>query len=343
MKALVLHGVRDLRVEDRPTPDPGPGQVLVRIRSVGVCGSDVHYYTHGRIGDQVVRSPMVPGHEASGEVAALGPGVEGLAAGARVAIEPALSCGRCEFCRTGRPNICPQVVFRSTPPNDGLMSEFAALSAEQCVPIPAALSFDEGAMLEPLQVAVHAANLAGVVPGETAAVIGCGAIGLGCLAMARAAGAGRILATDRLDYRLAMARELGADETVNVGRADPVRTVKDLTGGRGADLVFECTNKAAGAPQAYDVAAIAGRVVLVGIPQEDTITLDAHEYRRKELRVQYVRRSRQAARQALVLLGAGRIRVKPWVTHTFALKDAAKAFEMVDKYADGVLKAVVHP
>jgi L-iditol 2-dehydrogenase len=198
-------------------------------------------------------------------------------------------------------------------------------------------------MLEPLQVAVHATNLAGVAPGETAAVIGCGAIGLGCLEMARAAGAGRILATDRLDYRLAMARELGADETVNVGRADPVRTVKDLTGGRGADLVLECTNKAAGAPQAYDVAAIGGRVVLVGIPEEDTITLDAHEYRRKELRVQYVRRSRQAARQALVLLGAGRLRVKPWVTHTFALEGAAKAFEMVDKYADGVLKAVVHP
>jgi L-iditol 2-dehydrogenase len=343
MKALVLHGVRDLRVEERPKPEPGPGQALVRIRSVGVCGSDVHYYTHMRIGDQVVTRPMIPGHEAAGEVAALGPGVEGVATGDRIAIEPARSCGRCEFCRTGRPNICPQVVFRSTPPNDGLMCEFAAIEAAQGLPVPDAISFDEAAMLEPLQVAVHAANLSGLVPGETVAVIGCGAIGLGCLEMARAGGAGRILATDRFDYRLALARKLGADETIHAERADPVKTLKHLTAGRGADLVFECTNRAAGAPQAYDAAAIGGRVILVGIPEEDTITLDAHEYRRKELRVQYVRRSRHAARAAIALLAAGRLQVKPWVTHTFALKDAAKAFEMVDKYADGVLKAVVRP
>ena len=343
MKALVLHGIRDLRVEERPEPEAGPGEVLVRVRAVGLCGSDVHYYTHGRIGDQVVERPQVPGHEAAGEVAALGEGVAGLSVGDRVAIEPALPCGRCEFCTTGRPNVCPAVEFRSTPPHDGLMREYAPLKAEQCVPIPEGMSFEEAAMLEPLQVTVHASNLVGVRPGDTVAVVGSGSIGLGCMEMARVGGAGRIVVTDRLDYRLGLARKLGADETVNVTEEAPVEAVARLTGGRGADVVFECTNRAAGAPQAYGLAAVGGRVALVGIPEEDEIVLDAHTARRKELRVQYVRRSRHAARQAIALVASGRLDVASWVTHRFGLADAAKAFELVEQYADGVLKAVVAP
>ncbi|MBL7140998.1 MAG: alcohol dehydrogenase catalytic domain-containing protein, partial [Planctomycetes bacterium] len=221
MKALVLHGIRDLRVEEWPEPEADPGQVKVRVRAVGVCGSDVHYYTHGRIGDQVVREPMIVGHEGAGEVVDVGDGVTGLKVGQRVTLEPAHSCGQCEWCRTGKPNVCPNVKFCSTPPNNGLMCEFAVLSAEQCIPIPDALSFEEAAMLEPLQVSVHAANLMGVVPGETAAVVGVGCIGLGCMEMARAGGASRIIVTDKLGYRLDLARDLGADETVNVSEEDP--------------------------------------------------------------------------------------------------------------------------
>ena len=343
MKALVLHGVGDLRVDEVPEPEPGPGQVKVRVRAVGVCGSDVHYYTHGRIGSQVVREPIIVGHEGAGEVVALGDGVEGLAEGQRVAIEPARSCGRCEWCTTGRPNICPNVRFCSTPPVDGLMCEFAVLEAHQCIPIPDALSFEEAAMLEPLQVSVHAANLIGLVPGETVAVVGAGCIGLGCMELARAGGAGRVVVTDRLAYRLDLARRLGADETVNVAEADPVEAVKALTDGRGADLVFECTNRAEGAPQAYGLAAIGGRVCLVGIPEEDHITLDAHGPRRKELRVQYVRRSRHAARQAVTLVATGKVDVASWVTHRVGLEGAREVFETVARYADGVLKAVVLP
>jgi threonine dehydrogenase-like Zn-dependent dehydrogenase len=183
----------------------------------------------------------------------------------------------------------------------------------------------------------------GVVPGETVAVVGAGAIGLGCMEMARVAGAGRTIVTDRLDYRLALAKRLGADETVSVKKGDPVAAVKKLSDGRGADLVFECTNKAAGAPQAYEIAATGGRVCLVGIPEEDQIVLDAHNARRKELSVQYVRRSRHAARQAIGLVAAGRLDVASWVTHEFPLEEAPKAFDLVEHYADGVLKAVVHP
>lgn len=343
MKALVLHKIRDLRVEEVAKPKPGPGQVLVRVRAVGLCGSDVHYYTHGRIGEQVVKAPMIVGHEGAGEVAALGPGAEGLQVGQRLALEPALSCGRCEFCLTGRPNLCPKVKFCSTPPNNGLMCEYAVIEAHQCIPIPDALSWDEAAMLEPLQVGVHANNLARVLPDETVAVVGAGCIGLGCMQVARVAGAGRLIATDKLDYRLKLARKLGADETINVDKKDPLAEVQRLTGGRGADVVFECTNRAAGAPQAWSLAAIGGRVIMVGIPEEDEITIDAHTPRRKELRVQYIRRSRHAARQAIDLVASGRIDVATWVTHRVPLARAKKAFDMVADYADGVLKAVILP
>ena len=335
--------MRDLRVEERPKPKPGPGQVLVRVRAVGLCGSDVHYFTHGRIGEQVVRAPMIVGHEGAGEVAALGPGVTGLVVGQRCAIEPANSCGHCEFCQTGRPNLCPAVKFCSTPPIDGLMCEFAVMEQHQCVPIPDSISWDEAAMLEPLQVGVHAVNLACVRPDETVAVVGAGCIGLGCMETARVAGAGRLIVTDKLDYRLKLARKLGATDTINVGKKDPLEEVKRLTDGRGADLVFECTNRAAGAPQAWSLAGIGGRVIMVGIPEEDEIVQDSHSPRRKELRVQYVRRSRHAGRQAMDLVAAKRIDVASWVTHRVPLAEAVKAFEMVESYADGVLKAVIVP
>ena len=343
MKALVLHGIRDLRVEDRPKPKPGPGQVLVRVRAVGLCGSDVHYYTHGRIGDQVVRKPMIVGHEGAGEVAALGPGVKDLKVGQRLALEPAIPCGQCEFCVTGKPNLCPNVRFFATPPIDGIMCEFALVERHQCVPIPDALSWDEAAMLEPLQVGVHAVNLARVRPDETVAVVGVGCIGLGCMQMARIGGAGRIIVTDRLDYRLKLARKLGADETINIEKEDPVAAVMRMTGGRGVDLVFECTNRAAGERQAWLLAGIGGRAIMVGIPEEDETTLDAHPPRRKELLVQYVRRSRHAMQQAIDLVAGKRLNVAAWVTHHASLAKAAKAFEMVAGYRKGVLKAVIRP
>jgi L-iditol 2-dehydrogenase len=343
MKALVLHGIGDLRVDELPKPKPGRGQVLVRVRAVGLCGSDVHYYTHGRIGDQVVTRPMIVGHEGAGQVAGLGPGVNDLKVGQRLALEPANSCGHCEWCTTGRPNLCPSVKFCSTPPYDGLMCEYAVLERHQCVPIPDSMSFEEAAMLEPLQVGVHATNLIGVRAGETVAVVGVGSVGLGCMEMARVCGAGRIIVTDKLGYRLRLARRLGADDAVNVDKRNPAEAVMELTGGRGADLVFECTNRGAGAPQAYDLAAIGGRVCLVGIPEEDKITLDTHRPRRKELLIQYVRRSRHAARQAITLVASGRLDVKSWITHRASLKNAKKAFDMVAHYGDGVLKVVVLP
>ncbi|MCX5683216.1 MAG: zinc-binding dehydrogenase, partial [Planctomycetota bacterium] len=199
------------------------------------------------------------------------------------------------------------------------------------------------AMLEPLQVGVHANNLVRVRPGDTITVTGAGCIGLGCMQVACASGASRIIVTDKLDYRLKLARKLGATDTVSVDKKDPLAEVTRMTGGRLADIAFECTNRGPGAPQAWSLAGIGGRVVMVGIPEEDEIAIDSHQPRRKELLVQYVRRSRHATRQAIDLVASKRVDVASWVTHRVPLAKAQKVFDMVEAYGGGVLKAVILP
>ena len=343
MKAAVLYDKRDMRVEDRPRPEPQGSQVLIRVRAVGVCGSDVHYWTEMCIGDQVVKAPQAVGHEFSGEIAEVGPEVRHLKekVGRRVCIEPGLSCGKCRQCREGRPNCCPNVVFYGTPPVEGALQEFVLAEAEQCTALPEGMSYGEAAMLEPLQVGIHAFNLVPCVPGDWVVIIGAGSIGLACLAMVHAAGATRIIVTDKLDYRLDLARKLGATHTINVTREDPLEAAGKLTDGLGADVVYEATNTAEGLPQALAVARIAGRVAAIGIPPVDEITIPASHPRRKQLTVQFVRRSAHSIRQALELVATGKVDVKPWITHRFPLERATEAFELVDRYGDGVLKAVI--
>lgn len=341
MKAAVLHAKRDMRVESRPEPKPAAGQVAVRVRAVGVCGSDVHYYKEMQIGDQVIRKPQPVGHEFAGEVAEIGPGVTNVRVGQRVAIEPGRPCHECRQCREGRPNCCPNVVFYGTPPVEGSLQELVLADAEQCIAIPDEMSFAEAAMLEPLQVGVHAYNLVHCRPGDWVAIVGAGSIGLSCLAMAHAAGATRIIVTDKLDYRLDIARKLGATHTVNVARHDPLEAVLKVTDGLGADVVYEATNSAEGLDQALSLAVIAGRVAAIGIPPVDEVMFSTHHPRRKQLCVQWIRRSAHTIRQALELVAAGKVDVKPWITHRFPLDKVTEAFELVDGYKDGVLKAVI--
>lgn len=341
MKCAVLFGKRDMRIVERPTPAPTGSQALIRVRAVGVCGSDVHYYNEMCIGDQVIESPQAVGHEFAGEVVSFGPQAEGLKAGMRVAIEPARPCGRCRQCLEGRPNCCPKVIFYGTPPIEGSLQEYVLAEAEQCIPIDDDMSFAEAAMLEPLQVGIHAFNLVPSRPGDWVAIVGCGSIGLACLEMVRNAGATRIVMTDKLDYRLDLARKLGATATVNVTREEAATSVRAATDGQGADVVYEATNSPEGLPQAVNIAAIGGRVAAIGIPKGDTIILPASAPRRRELNVQFVRRSAHSIRQALELVRSGKINLRPWITHRFSLDQASEAFELVDSYGDGVLKAVI--
>lgn len=341
MKAAVLYAKRDIRIEDRPEPVAKGTQVKIRVRAVGVCGSDVHYYTEMAIGDQVIKKPQPVGHEFSGEVVAVGQAVKRVKVGQRVAIEPGLPCHECRQCREGRPNCCPNVRFYGTPPIEGSLQEFVLADQEQCTEIPADMSFAEAALLEPLQVGIHAYNLVPCRPGDWVAIVGSGSIGLSCLAMAHAAGATRIIVTDKRAYRLAIARKLGATHTIDVSKEDPLAAAKKLTDGLGAEVVYEATNGVDGLAQALGLAAIGARVAAIGIPPVDQITIAASQPRRKQLNVQFVRRSAHSIRQALELVATGKIDIKPWITHRLPLARVAEAFELVDGYRDGVLKAVI--
>jgi len=341
MRAARLHGIRDLRLEAIPLPAPGPGQLLLKVAAVGVCGSDVHYYLHGQIGSQIVTAPIILGHEFSAWVAELGPGVEGFQAGQLVAVEPAISCGECEPCLHGHPNLCPHVRFCGTPPIDGVFADYTIMPAENCFPLPPELDPMEGALLEPLGIAIHTVDLAHLQVGQTVAILGGGPIGLLIAAVARAAGASSVYVTEPLAYRRQFALDYVADAALDPNETDVVAEIDRLSKGHGVDIAFE----AAGAPdtpqQAAAVVRIGGKVLLAGIPPDDTITLNASTVRRKGLTIKLVRRMKHTYPRAIRLVQSGVVDVKPLATHVFPLARIVEAFELVSAYDDGVLRAIV--
>jgi L-iditol 2-dehydrogenase len=341
LRAARLHGIRDLRLEELPRPAPGRGEVLLRVAAVGVCGSDVHYYLAGRIGDQVIETPLILGHEFSAWVAEPGEGVEGLATGQLVAVDPAASCRRCEACQHGHPNLCPAVRFCGTPPVDGVLAEHTVAPAGNCFPLPEGFDPAEGALLEPMGVAIHSVDLAHLKPGQTVAVLGAGPIGLLAAAVARTAGAGAVYVTEPLAYRRQFALNYVADAALNPDETDVVAEIAHLTGGRGVDVAFEV----AGAPETPDQAAAVtragGRVILIGIPTDDTLTLTASTARRKGLTIKLVRRMKHTYPRAIRLAQSGAVNVESLATHRFPLERVAEAFEIVAAYDDGVLRAII--
>jgi L-iditol 2-dehydrogenase len=316
-----IHGPGDLRLHEEPVPEPGPGEALVRVTAVGVCGSDVHWWREGHIGGDVIAAPLILGHECAGVVES------GPRRGERVAIDPAIPCGRCECCEEGNPNLCRALRFAGHAPQDGAACPHIAWPETSLVPLPDALSDEEGAMLEPLGVALYAVDLGGVGPGMSVGVFGCGTIGLGVIQVARAAGATRILATElsRLPHRLEAARAGGATafEMSDGGEVDAIRRE---TGGHGVDVAFE----AAGDPEAVEAAIGAvkpgGRAILIGIPSEDRIAFTASEARRKDLTVRVVHRMKHTYPRAIRLVEGGRVDVRSLVTHRFPLAEVEKAY-----------------
>lgn len=354
MKAARLYGARDLRVEDVAAPTVRPGQVLVRPRAISVCGSDLHYYREGGIGESRTAQPLVLGHEMAGEIVALGPtaaahvgheaaGTEERAAlrpGMAVAIDPAMPCGHCEYCLEGNPNVCPQVRFAGTPPTDGGLQELLAWPSSLLYPLPGGMDLETGALLEPLGVAIHALDLAHVRLAQRVAVLGTGTIGLLVCQMARLAGASRVFATDLLPARLAAAQDFGAHETIDAGAADAVQVIRDRTGGAGVDVVIEC----AGAPetprQAVELVKPGGTVVLVGIPSDDRTTFPASPARRKGVTIKLSRRMKHVYPRAMALVEAGMVDLSRLVSHRFPLAQSDAAFLQLDE-DPAVIKAVI--
>ncbi len=341
MLAARLHRAFDLKIEEMPVPAPGEGEVLLGIKAVGVCGSDVHHYAEGGIGDEVVKEPLVLGHEFAAVVEELGPGVEGLKVGDRVAVEPGRSCGLCEYCKQGNPNLCPDVRFCGSPPYDGAFRQYMAYPADYIFPLPSEVDYAQGAMLEPLGVAIHSVNLGKLRVGDTVAVLGCGPIGLLTIEMARLSGASQIFATDLLPYRLEAAQKLGATTVFNAGEQDVVAAILASTKGRGVDVSFE----AAGAPETPQQAAVVvkrgGRVILIGIPSDDETYFQASTVRRKGLTIKLVRRMKFTYPRAIDLAARGMVDLSSLITHRFPLERTGEALELVRNYADGVIKALV--
>ncbi|GAB4540681.1 MAG: sorbitol dehydrogenase [Anaerolineae bacterium] len=341
MRVARLHGIRDLRIEELPRPSPGPGEVLLKVARVGVCGSDVHYYLEGRIGHQIVTAPLVIGHEFAAWVAGLGDGVEGLQVGDLVAVEPGIPCGECESCQQGHPNLCPDVRFCGTPPVDGVFREYTVMPAENCFVLPEGISAEEGAMLEPLGIAIHTVDLAHLKPGQTVAVLGAGPIGLLVAAVARAAGASEIYMTEPLAYRRQFALDYVADVALNPQDTDVVAEITRLTGGRGVDVAFEAAGAAETPDQAAGLARPGGKVIVAGIPADDTMIMTASIIRRKGLTIKLVRRMKHTYPRAIRMVQKGMLDVRPLVTHVFPLERIVQAFDMVVAYDDGVLRAII--
>lgn len=321
-----IHGPGDLRLHEEPVPAPGPGEALVRVTAVGLCGSDVHWWQEGRIGGDRIETPLVLGHECAGVIES------GARCGERVAIDPAIPCGRCEYCKDGNVNLCSALRFAGHAPQDGALRPYLAWPERCLVPLPEPMSDVEGAMLEPLGVALYSVDLGNVKPGMSVGVFGCGTIGLSVLQLARAAGATRLFATELpgLLHRLEAACSFGA-ATFEVDGGREADEVLKATGGRGVDVAFE----AAGDPEAVEASVAAvkpgGKAILIGIPCEDRTTFTASTARRKDLTVRVVHRMKHTYPRAMQLVASGRADVRSLVTHHFPLAEVARAFAVAQR------------
>lgn len=343
MKTAFLTGIRELEIRQRPIPSvESPDDVLLRVRRVGVCGSDVHYYTTGRIGSQVVQFPYPVGHEMAGEVVEVGDGVADLQPGTRVAVDPAVSCGRCDQCLSGRKHTCRTLKFLGCPGQmEGCLSEYIVMPAQCCFPIPDAMSYDQAAISEPLSIGLYATRLAGGLAGKSIAILGSGPIGLSVLLPAVEQRAEKTFVTDRLDYRCGIALEHGATWA---GNPDTVDVLGDIQAAEpnALDVVFECCGEQTALDQGMHLLKPGGTLMIVGIPEADRMCYSPDIARRHELTLQNVRRQNECVQPALDLISSGAVDPDSMITHEFPLDECKQAFDLVDQYADGVVKAMIH-
>ena len=320
--------------------------MLLAVRSVGICGSDLHTYQDARIGDTLLGGPLCLGHEFAGVIEALGDAaLDGnralLRAGMAVAVDPALNCGNCEMCHKGHPNLCPDVVFLGLYPHDGALRQQMIVPASSCFPIAAGVDFGEGALLETLGVALHAVDLANIRVGDSVALLGAGPIGLCVLQVAKLAGATSIFVSDKFDWRLELAKELGATAVSNCDREDALASVWRATAGRGVDVSIEAAWADHSVQQAADMTRNGGRLVLVGIPGDDRLTLRHSTARRKGLTIRLARRMKHVYPRAIALHASGAVDLRRLITHRFPLAQSARAFDANLRYETGVGKVVI--
>lgn len=341
MKAVEWYAPRSMRVVDVERPQPRPHEALIRIESTGVCGSDMHYYEDGRIGQTVIPDTLVLGHEYAGVVEDVGSEADRGLIGRRVAVEPGVPCERCEFCRSGHYNVCREMSFPGGPPHDGALCEYVCVHAGFCFPVPEGMTAAQAAMVEPLAVAVHAVELAQVRPGDDAVVLGLGPIGLLTAQVAKLSGVRTVYGVDLLEYRVEVSSRFGVDAAVNAATQDTVEAVMALTQGRGTDMAFDCARSSETPATACHVVRPAGRAVLVGISGEAEGVFPVDIARRKELTLTWCRRFRFNFPAAIELITSGAVDVDALITHRFPLERSNDAYELVSRFEDNVLKVSV--
>lgn len=341
MKTAVMTALKTVELQERAIPVPKDNEVLVKIEYVGICGSDLHYFEAGRIGDFVVNGPLVLGHEAAGTVVEAGANVKHLKVGDRVALEPGKTCGQCEFCKSGKYNLCKDVIFFATPPVDGVFQEYVAHEAALCFKLPDNVSTEEGALIEPLAVGMHAASQGDAKLGQTAVVTGAGCIGLVTLLALKARGVSKVIVVDIMEKRLEKAKELGADEVINGKEEDTVARIMELTGGRGFDLGIETAGSQITASQLIKGANKGATIVFVGYSASGEMTLPIGMALDKELNFKTVFRYRNIYPTAINAVATGKINIKGIVTDYFELDEIQNALmTCVENKAD-IVKGVV--
>ena len=339
MKSAQLVAPRTIEICEIPLPQgPAPGEILVKLRSVGICGSDMHWYTDGSIYGMPASYPQILGHEPAGEIAAIGSGVSALRPGDRICIEPTISCGHCEWCLRGHHNNCAASTFMGSPQAPGLLREYAVIPAHNVTLVPDSFTDTQASLIEPVAVIMHMLELIEIHPGETVAVLGAGPIGLLAAAVARKAGAAQILMADKLAYRIRMAQDLIATAAVPIEKF--AELVADLTMGRGVDIAIDAAGAAETINTSLAVTRMGGTFVLIGIPNHVPVPVDLFSLQAKEIRFQPVKRSNHRSGSAITLLDSGAI-PESIVTHRMPIDRAPEAFQTLAAYRDGIGKLAI--
>lgn len=340
-RAVYMTGLNKMEIREIEVPVPKENEVLVKLEYVGICGSDVHYLEHGRIGDFIVNGDFILGHECAGTIAAIGSGVKNLKVGDKVALEPGCTCGQCEFCKSGKYNLCPDVEFLATPPYDGCLMNYIAFPENMAFKLPDNVSTKEGALVEPLAVGLHAASQGGVKLGDTVVILGAGCIGLVTLLACKAFGATDVIVVDVIEKRLECAKELGASHVINARNENVIEKIAALTGGKGVDKVIETAGNEFTIKQTAYLVKRGGTIVLVGLAPKDIVDFDFMQIMTKEAEIKSVFRYRNLYPAAIGAIADGKINVKGIVTHEFDFEDTEKAFDFVIENKNDVVKAVI--
>jgi L-iditol 2-dehydrogenase len=342
MKAAVLTGIKQFEIREVPAPEiVNDTDVLIKIKTVGVCGSDIHYYTTGRIGSQIVQYPFTIGHEGAGIVEIIGSKVTRVKPNQRIAIDPAVSCGHCDQCKSGREHTCRNLLFLGCPKQlDGCLSEYIVLNEKCCFPINESMTFEQATLSEPLAIGVYAVERSNISANSDIAILGAGPIGMSVFHVLRTKNAGDIYITDKIEERLTYSKKLNPRWLGNPDNSDIVKEISKIEPLL-LDVVYECSGEAEAIIQGIQLLKPGGILVIIGIPETDEISFPIHELRRKEITILNIRRQVHCTQKAIDLLEQGLVNMDSMATHHFRLEETQKAFDLVANYRDGIMKAII--